>query len=328
MDIAVLGAGSWGTTIAVTLNRNGHKVSLLTHKKEDTEEILKENENKRLLPGIKLSKNILITHEMETALKDAQMVVVAVPSIAVREVIAKASAFLNDNQIIVNASKGFEEATLQTLSQVIKEVVPKCRVGVLSGPVHAEELAKELTAACVDSAEDENIALAIQDAIMNSYFRVYVNNDPIGVEISAAFKNIIALAAGIADGIGYGDNAKAALMTRGAKEVALLGVAMGASENTFYGLSGLGDLIVTCTSMHSRNRRAGILLGKGLKLEEVLVKIGMVVEGVNSATSAGKLAEKYQVDMPIIKEINEVLFKGKDPKQAVEELMTREKTKE
>jgi len=326
-NIAVVGAGSWGTALAVLLKKNGHNVTLWSSKKEKTEEIKKYRENKEFLPGITIPETINITYNDEE-IKNMDLIVLSVSSKFVRTTMERILPFLSNGEIIVNVSKGFEENTLLRLSQVIKQTAPFCKVAVLSGPSHAEEVGLNMVTTCVSSSEDKDVAKKVQDIFMNNNFRVYTNFDIIGVELGGALKNLIALAAGISDGIGYGDNAKAALMTRGIAEISRLGVAMGAKAETFAGLSGIGDLIVTCTSMHSRNRRAGILLGQGKSLEETLKEVHMVVEGVNTAKSAYNLSLKYNVDMPITKEIYDVIFNGKDTKQAVINLMTRDKTTE
>ena len=260
--------------------------------------------------------------------KNSDMIVFAVPSKAVRETAKRFFPYVEENQIVVNVAKGIEEGSLLRLSQIISEIIPFCKVAVLSGPSHAEEVGKGLVTACVAASEDIEIAEEVQKVFMNPVFRVYTNTDIIGVEIGGALKNLIALAAGISDGVGFGDNSKAALMTRGIVEISRLGVAMGGKAETFSGLSCVGDLIVTCTSKHSRNRMAGMLLGKGKSLEETLKEVHMVVEGVNTAKAAYDLSVKYNVNMPITKEIYDVLFFGQDTKQAVVNLMTRDKTAE
>ncbi len=328
-QIAVLGSGSWGTALACLLNENGHGVRLWSFKKEEAENIAKYRENKEFLPKVSIAQNIFITNNAEQAVLNADMVVMAVPSKFVESTIKMFAPFLSlkdssKGQIIVNVAKGLEETSLRRLSEVIEKNVPNCKVGVLSGPSHAEEVGKKLPATCVASSKHKEVSEQIQNAFINEMFRVYANNDIIGVELGGALKNVIALAAGISDGLGFGDNAKAAIMTRGMAEIARLGVAMGASPHTFSGLTGIGDLIVTCTSMHSRNRRAGILLAQGKTLEETIKEVHMVVEGINTAAAALKLANKYNVEMPITAEINKVLFKGKDPKATVYDLMNRD----
>ncbi len=326
-NISVIGSGSWGTALAVLLSKNGHHVTLWSFKKEESESIEKNRENIEFLPGVAIPDDIKITWN-DSNVAGADIFVLAVPSKFVRTTVLRFAPYFLKNSIIVNVSKGLEEDTLLRLSQVIKEIVPFCRVAVLSGPSHAEEVGKEMVTACVAASEDIDTAEEVQRVFMSPVFRVYTNKDIIGVEIGGALKNLIALAAGIIDGVGYGDNSKAALMTRGIVEISRLGVAMGGKAKTFSGLSGIGDLIVTCTSMHSRNRRAGILLGQGKSLEETLKEVHMVVEGVNTAKAAYDLSVKYDVNMPITKEIYNVLFNGQNIEQAVVNLMTRNKTAE
>lgn len=327
MKIGVVGSGSWGTALAYLLNKNSHDVTLWGYDKDEIIKIKEKRENQKYLPNVKLNQNLKITYD-SNSLVDKQMIILAVPSKAVRQICQRFKNIFDDGRIIVNVSKGIEEGSLLRLSQVIKDVIPSAKVGTLSGPSHAEEVGKNMATACVASAYDLDTAKTIQDAFMNETFRVYTNMDIIGVELGGALKNLIALAAGASDGCGFGDNAKAALMTRGMTEIARLGVAMGAHQETFSGLTGIGDLIVTCTSMHSRNRRAGILMGQGKSLNEALQEINMVVEGVNTAKAAFELSKKYNIEMPITKEINEVLFNNKNTKDAVISLMGRNKTDE
>lgn len=327
MKIGVVGAGSWGTALAYLLDKNGHNVTLWGFDKNEVECINKDRENKKFLPDVHLRESLKVT-SFDEDMKNNEMIILAVPSKAVREICVRFKNIFNDDRVIVNVAKGLEEGTLLRLSEVIKEVLPTCNVAVLSGPSHAEEVGKDMATACVASAYDINVAKKVQDAFMSVTFRVYTNMDIVGVELAGALKNLIALAAGAADGCGFGDNTKAALMTRGMTEISRLGVAMGAKKETFSGLTGIGDLIVTCTSMHSRNRRAGILLGQGKNLEETLNEIKMVVEGVNTAKAAYDLSRKYNVEMPITTEINKVLYENKNTKDAVITLMTRNKTDE
>ncbi len=266
--------------------------------------------------------------DLEKCLEDVEIIVNAVPSHAVRKTANMLKKYVNKNQIIVNVSKGLEEETLLRLSEVIEDEIKGVHVAVLSGPSHAEEVGKELPTTCVVAAKERKVAEKVQDVFMNPTFRVYTNPDIVGVELGGALKNIIALCAGVIDGLGFGDNTKAALMTRGIAEITRLGVAMGARIETFAGLSGIGDLIVTCTSQHSRNRRAGILIGKGKTIEETLKEVHMVVEGVHTSKAAYDIAKKYEVDMPIVNEAYEVLFNKKNPKDAVVDLMVRNKTHE
>lgn len=326
--ITILGAGSWGTAIAKLLYDNGHKVTMWSFLQEQADIINKEHENKEFLPSVFIPKDLKVTHIDKDAIGDSEIIVLAVPSKFVRQTIKRFKPLLNEKNIIVNVAKGLEDDTLYRLSEVIEEELPMCKVVVMSGPSHAEEVSKKIPTACVSTSKDLKTAEYIQDIFMNPYFRVYTSVDIIGVELGGALKNVIALAAGISEGLGFGDNTKAALMTRGLTEISRLGVAMGADMITFNGLTGIGDLIVTCTSMHSRNRRAGILIGKGKSLKETLDQVHMVVEGVCTAKAAYDLSIKYNVEMPIIKEIYEVLFEGADPKLAVTNLMCRDKTSE
>lgn len=325
--VAVIGSGSWGTALAVQLKRAGNNVILWSFKEEEAAAILADRENKEFLPGIKLDKDIVVTCRDEDVTW-ADMLVFSTPSKFVRNMAKRFAPFVKKDQIIVNVAKGLEEGSLLRLSQVIKEEIPQCKVAVLSGPSHAEEVCKDMATTIVAASEDIDVASEVQNTFMSPMFRVYTNTDIIGVELGGALKNLIALAAGISDGCGFGDNTKAALMTRGLHEISRLGEAMGAKRETLAGLAGVGDLIVTCTSMHSRNRRAGILLGQGKSLEETLNEVHMVVEGVINAKAAYELSKKLNIPMPITHEINSVLYEGKDVKQAVYDLMTRDKVEE
>jgi len=326
--VAVISSGGWGTALAILLAENGHDTRLWSFKKEEADAINAYRENRDFLPGAALPDSILVTNDEEEAVRGCEFIVTTAPSKFVRSVISRFSPLIGENHTIINASKGLEEETLMRLSEVIAELCPKSKLAVLSGPSHAEEVSRKIPTACVAASNDETAAQDVQNLFMNKAFRVYASKDITGVELGGALKNVIALAAGMTDGMGYGDNTKAAIMTRGIAEIARLGVKMGAELITFSGLAGIGDLIVTCTSMHSRNRRAGILLGQGESLDNTLREIRMVVEGVNTAKAARLLAEKYEVQMPIIFEVNNVLFNGKDPKQAVLDLMTRDRTSE
>ena len=326
MKIGVIGSGSFGTAIAALLGRKGYDVLLWSFKENEAELIEKERENKEFLKGVKLSDNVHCTNDIQKTVENAEIVVTVVPSFATRETAKKLAPHIKDGQIMVNLSKGLENDSLKRLSEVYQEEIPQARIAVMSGPSHAEEVGVGLPTTNVVACEDVEIAKKIQDIFMDETFRVYYSDDVVGVELGGALKNVIALCAGISDGLGYGDNTKAALMTRGMAEIKRLGVKMGGKPDTFSGLSGIGDLIVTCTSMHSRNRRAGILLGKGKNLYETLEEIHMVVEGVHTAKAAYELSRKYEVNMPIVKEAKSILFEDKNAKQAVPELMTREKT--
>ncbi|MBQ1935723.1 MAG: NAD(P)H-dependent glycerol-3-phosphate dehydrogenase [Clostridia bacterium] len=326
--VAVIGSGSWGTAISVVLATNGHSVYLWSYFKEESEQLSKDRENKAFLPGVILPENVTCTPSMEEAVSDADLVVLASPSHTVRNVSKSLAPYLKKNQPLLNIAKGLETDTQLRLSEVIRQEIPENPIAVMSGPSHAEEVGRFLPTTNVVASEDESLLTFIQDIFMNKVFRVYTNPDLIGVEVGGALKNVIALCAGISDGCGFGDNTKAALMTRGITEIARLGVAMGASSTTFFGLTGIGDLIVTCTSMHSRNRRAGILIGQGKSLEETLGEVKMVVEGVKTTEAAYALAQKLGISMPIVEQMHAVLFEGHDPKTAAQELMQREKKSE
>jgi len=321
--IAVIGSGSWGSAIAFLLNNNGHSVTLWAFKEDEAKSIRQFRENREFLPGVHLSSDIFVTSDIAAA-SDCEVAVMVVPSAFLENVAKSFAPFLNKNQIIVNASKGIHQTTLSTLSEVLEDILPTCKVGVLAGPSHAEEVGRGLPTACVAAFSDPEVAKEVQGIFRSNVFRVYAHTDIIGVELGGALKNVIALAAGICDGLGYGDNTKAALITRGIVEIARLGEAMGAERQTFNGLTGIGDLIVTCTSMLSRNRRAGILLGQGKTLDEALKEVHMVVEGVVTAKSAYALAKKLNVEMPIIEAIHSILFEGKKPADIVMKLMNRD----
>ena len=323
MKIAILGIGTWGSALAITLRKNNHSLSLWTYSKEEEAE-LKKNREPKNLPGTSFAEDIEITSSLERALKDKEMVIFAVPSLFTRSVGEQVKDYIQKDQILLTVSKGIEEKTLLTMSQILEEIFPENPVAVLSGPSHAEEVSRFLPTTIVCAAAEESCAKTIQKTFQSDSFRVYINKDVLGVEIGAALKNVIALAAGIADGLGYGDNTKAALITRGIAEIARLGQAMGGHLETFAGLSGIGDLIVTCASKHSRNRKTGFLIGEGLSYEEAMKEVGQVVEGVYAAKAALALGAKYGVDLPIVHEVNRVLFEGKNPKQAVMDLMLRD----
>ncbi|WP_312043160.1 NAD(P)H-dependent glycerol-3-phosphate dehydrogenase [Anaerotignum sp.] len=322
--VAVIGSGSWGTALAVMLQKHGHDVVIWSRRQNAVEQMQKERENKEYLPGVILPEGLKFTAERENAVKDAEIIILSVPSKAVRQTAMDFAPHFKPNQVLVNVAKGLEENSLKRLSQVIQECVPQCQVCVLSGPSHAEEVAREIPTTCLIASENAETAKMVQGEFMNPRFRLYTNTDMVGVEMGAALKNVMALAAGISDGLGFGDNTKAAIMTRGIAEMSRLGIEMGGKLETFAGLSGIGDLIVTCTSMHSRNRRAGILLGQGKSLAETLAEIKMVVEGVNTVEAAYTLAKEHNVEMPITNAIYEVLFQGKNAEQAVLDLMSRD----
>ena len=326
--ITVMGSGSWGTALALLLHKNGHQVTLWSFEEKESQKLIETRENLRYLPGILIPHQITLTHNIEEAIKDREILVIAIPSRFIRENMVNFAPYINKEQIIVNVSKGLEESSLLRLSQVIQEILPMNPIAVLSGPSHAEEVARDLPTTCVVAATSLKISKMVQDVFMGPKFRVYTNTDMIGVELGGALKNVMALAAGISDGLHFGDNTKAALMTRGIVEITRLGLAMGAQLQTFSGLSGIGDLIVTCTSPHSRNWKAGFLIGQGKTVEDTLQEVHMVVEGIHTAKAALAFSKKYQIEMPIIQEVNSVLFEKKDPKQAVVDLMMRDKTEE
>lgn len=325
MNVGIIGAGSWGAALALHLNRNGHTVTLWGHRKESVEKLRETRVPRGKLPEVRLPEEIMITADEAEAARGKELLVLSVPSVAVRETAGRFAPFLSAGQIVVNVAKGLEEATLLRLSAVIEEELPECEIAVLSGPSHAEEVAIGLPTALVAGAKKRAVAETVQNTFMNDSLRVYTSPDVIGMEMGGALKNVIALAAGMADGLGFGDNTKAALITRGAHEITRLAVKMGGASETLSGLTGIGDLIVTCESRHSRNRKAGMLIGQGKTTEEALSAVQMVVEGVNTARAARLLAEKYGVPMPIIEGVNEVLFGGKSAKEAVTELMLRDK---
>ncbi len=321
----MIGAGSWGTALTWLLTNNGHQVTVWSALEKEIEMLQKDREQKEKLPGVLLSEDTIFTTDLEAAVRDKDLLVLAVPSPFTRSTAHRMKELLRYGQVIVNVAKGIEEATLKTLSEVIEEEIPQAEVAVLSGPSHAEEVGKGMPTAIVVGAKRRETAEYIQNVFMSEAFRVYASPDVLGIELGAALKNVVALAAGIADGLGCGDNTKAALITRGIREISRLGMKMGGHFETFNGLSGIGDLIVTCASMHSRNRRAGILIGQGRTMEEAMAEVKMVVEGVYSAKAAIGLARKFDVDMPIIEQVNAVLFEGKTAAAAVNDLMVRDK---
>ncbi len=327
MNISILGGGSWGTAIARLLSNKGHDVKFYIRNQLIVDDLNENLENSKYLPDVKFNK-IFATTNINNAVKDTDIIVLAVPTNAVRGILTTISGNINEKQILVNLAKGIEVETLDRVSEISKEILPNNPFAVLSGPSHAEEVGKDIPTAVTVSSEDAEISKIVQDAFSTSHFRVYTNTDLIGVEIGGALKNIIALAAGMSDGLGYGDNTKAALMTRGIYEMSKLGISLGANAQTFNGLAGFGDLIVTCTSMHSRNRRAGILIGQGLSSEEAAIEIGQVVEGVKTTKSAYELSKAHNVSMPITEKLYAVLYKGEDPRRAVIDLMTRQNKEE
>jgi glycerol-3-phosphate dehydrogenase (NAD(P)+) len=326
--IAVVGAGSWGTALATVLDSKGIKLNLWIREEDLLETVKETRENVLYLPGVKLGENINPMGDMEESIKGCETIIFAVPSHALRNVVKTLAPSIKSDQRLVNVAKGLDPGTLKRLSEVIREALPDNKVAAVSGPSHAEEVGRGMPTTVVAACPDRKMAEYVQDLFMAPAFRVYTNPDIIGVEMGGALKNVIALGAGISDGLGYGDNTKAALMTRGIVEIARLGVKMGAKSTTFAGLSGIGDLIVTCTSMHSRNRRAGIEIGQGKSLDEVLGGTRMVVEGVKATQAAYELSVLHGIDMPITKEIYKVLFEGADVKKSVDNLMLRTKTHE
>ena len=325
MGVRHIGAGSWGTALAKVLNDNGHQVTVWSILKDEVSMLQKEREHKSKLPGVKLPQQIGFTCDLKEAVSGRDLLVLAVPSVHTRATARSMSPFVEKGQKIVNVAKGIEENSLKTLVEVIREEIPQGETAVLSGPSHAEEVGRGLPTTCVVGASSRSSAEYIQNLFMNEVFRVYTSPDLLGIELGGALKNVIALAAGMADGLGYGDNTKAALITRGITEIGRLAIAMGARFETISGLTGIGDLIVTCASVHSRNRKAGMLIGQGLSMEEAMDQVHMVVEGVYSAKAALGLAEKYQVPIPIIQQVNQVLFEKKPVKEAVQELMLRDR---
>ena len=323
--ISIIGAGSWGTALARLLAVNGHDVVMWSIVEDEIRMLQENHEHLTKLPGVKLPDDIVFTTDMECAVKGKDILVLAVPSPYTRSTSRTMAPYVSEGQIIVSVAKGIEESTLKVLADVIKEEIPQADVAVLCGPSHAEEVGRGIPTTVVAGAKTRKTAEYIQNVFMNKVFRVYTSPDMMGMEPGGALKNVIALAAGIADGLGCGDNTKAALITRGIAEMSRLGVAMGGHIETFNGLTGIGDLIVTCASRHSRNRKAGYLIGQGKTMQEAMDEVKMVVEGVYSAKAAKILAEKYHIDMPIVEEVNQVLFEGKSAKEAMTDLMLRDK---
>ena len=326
--VAIIGAGSWGTALSVVLHNNGHEVTIWSIVDAEIDMLKENHEHTEKLPGVKLPEDMCFTTDLKEACADKDMLVLAVPSPYTRSTAKLMKDCVSEGRLIVSVAKGIEEDSLMTLTQIIKQEIPQCRVAVLCGPSHAEEVGRCIPTTCVAGASDRQTAEYVQNMFMNENFRVYTSPDVLGMELGAALKNVVALAAGIADGLGYGDNTKAALITRGIAEIGRLGVKMGGKAETFAGLTGIGDLIVTCASMHSRNRRAGILIGQGKTMDEAMAEVKMVVEGVYSAKAAKALGEKYGVDLPIIDQVNLILFEDKPAADAVRDLMIRERRDE
>ena len=340
--VCILGGGSWGIGLSVVLHKNGHEVTVWSAVPAEIQ-MLQEKHEHKMLPGVKLPEDMIFTTDDKQAIEGKDLLVMAVASSYTRSTAHRISPLVAQGQKIVSVSKGIEEHTLMTQAQIIEDEIPQAQVAVLSGPTHAEEVSRGIPTTIVAGSKSKSCAEYVQNLFMNTsfmnrfctysaqnlfmneVFRVYTSPDVLGIELGGALKNVVALAAGIADGLGYGDNTKAALITRGITEIARLGTAMGGNFETFCGLTGIGDLIVTCASMHSRNRRAGILIGQGKTYEEAMKEVQMVVEGVYSAKAAMELSKKYDVQLPIIEQVNEVLFDGKPADQAVKELMLRDK---
>ena len=326
--VAVLGAGTWGTALAIQLAENDNEVTLWSKLPREIEALQKDQKNVPNLPDAVLQDSVILTTDLKEACEGKDLIVFAVASPYVRATAKEAKPFIPEGQIIVNVAKGIEESTTMTLTAVIKDVIPWVETAVLSGPSHAEEVGRDIPTAIVVGSKKHSTATMIQDTFMNEYFRIYTSPDVIGIELGGSLKNVIALAAGIVDGLGLGDNTKAALMTRGLTEISRLGVAMGGKLETFLGLSGMGDLIVTCTSTHSRNHNAGYLIGQGYTMQQAMDEVKQVVEGVYSAKSALQLAHKYDVAMPIVEQVNQVLFEGKTAMEALDDLFTRARAEE
>lgn len=322
--VCIIGGGSWGIALAVLLCKNGHEITVWSAH-EAKIQMLRERHEIEQLPGVKLPQTAVFTTDDREAVEGKDLLVMTVASSYTREIARRMSRWVPSGQKILNVAKGIEAHTTMTLSEIIEQEIPQADVAVMSGPSHAEEVGQGIPTTIVVGAKTRATAEYIQNLFMNEAFRVYISPDVLGMELGGALKNVVALAAGIADGLGYGDNTKAALITRGITEIARLGTAMGGKSETFCGLTGIGDLIVTCASMHSRNRRAGILIGQGRTCKEAMAEVKMVVEGVHSAKAAMELAEKYNVQLPIIEQVNQILFEGKSAAQAVKELMLRDK---
>lgn len=327
MKISVLGAGGWGTTLAILLHNNGHDVSLWEYKRYYSRVLDKTRKNKKYLPGIKIPFEIKISSNLEESSENKNMIVLAVPSQYLRSVVKNINFSSIKNSILVSVAKGIENKSMMTMSQMLKDVFPNLdenQIGVLSGPSHAEEVSRKIPTAVVAASSEEEISKTIQAAFITGYFRVYSSTDIIGVELGGAFKNVIAIGAGLVDGVKFGDNTKAAIMTRGIAEISRLGEAMGALPETFAGLSGMGDLIVTCMSRHSRNRYVGEQIGSGKSLKQVLKSMQMIAEGVETSRSVTQLSKKHKIETPIADEVYKILFEDKDPVKATTDLMTRD----
>lgn len=327
-DVAIIGAGSWGIALAKVLHTNGNKVTVWSIVEDEITMLKEKHEHVQKLPGVKLPEDMEFTTDLESAVSGKAYLILAVPSVFTRSTAKSMAPFVKEGQIIVCVAKGIEEETLMPLTDIVEQEIPQAEVAVMCGPSHAEEVGIGLPTTVVAGAKKRAVAEGIQDIFMNNVFRVYTSPDVLGMELGGSLKNVIALAAGMADGLGYGDNTKAALITRGMFEMNKLAVTMGAKQETLNGLTGIGDLIVTCESKHSRNRKAGMLIGQGYTMQQAMDEVKMVVEGVYSAKAAIALAKKHGVDMPIIEEVNKVLFEDKPAKEAVNDLMLRDRKME
>ena len=327
-NVAVIGAGSWGTALAKVLHTNGNKVTIWSIVESEIQMLKEHHEHLDKLPGVKLPSDMEFTTDLKEAIEGKEYLILAVPSVFTRSTAKSMSPFVKEGQVIVCVAKGIEEDTFMTISEVVEAEIPVAEAAVMCGPSHAEEVGIGLPTTVVAGAKKRAVAEGVQDIFMNEVFRVYTNPDVLGMELGGSLKSVIALAAGMADGLGYGDNTKAALITRGISEMSRLAVEMGAKPETLNGLTGIGDLIVTCESKHSRNRKAGMLIGQGYTMQQAMDEVKMVVEGVYSAKAAIGLARKYNVDMPLIEEVNCVLFEDKPAKEAVKDLMLRDKKTE
>ncbi|MBO5524120.1 MAG: NAD(P)-dependent glycerol-3-phosphate dehydrogenase [Roseburia sp.] len=326
--VAVIGAGSWGTALSLVLHTNGNEVTVWSIMESEITMLKEKHEHVEKLPGVKLPEDICFTTDLGSAIADKDFLILAVPSVFTRSTAKSMAPFVKEGQVIVCVAKGIEEETLMTISEVVEQEIPAAEVAVMCGPSHAEEVGIGLPTTVVAGAKKKAVAESVQDIFMNEVFRVYTSPDVLGMELGGSLKNVIALAAGMADGLGYGDNTKAALITRGITEIARLAIKMGANAETLSGLTGIGDLIVTCESKHSRNRKAGMLIGQGYTMKQATEEVKMVVEGIYSAKAAIALAEKYGEDMPIIEAVNKVLFEDMPAREAVRELMLRDKRAE
>ena len=326
--VSVIGAGSWGTALAKVLDTNDNEVTVWSISEAEIEMLKMHHEHLEKLPGVKLPEDMVFTADMKEAVEGKEYLILAVPSVFTRSTAKLMAPYVTEGQVIVCVAKGIEEATLMTITDIVEEEIPAAEVAVMCGPSHAEEVGRELPTTVVAGAHKQVVAEGIQDIFMNEVFRVYTSPDVLGMELGGSLKNVIALAAGMIDGLGYGDNTKAALITRGISEMSRLALKMGANAETLNGLTGIGDLIVTCQSKHSRNRKAGMLIGQGYTMQQAMDEVKMVVEGVYSAKAAIALARKYEVDMPIIEEVNKVLFENKPAREAVLGLMLRDKKSE